>query len=317
MSSPPQACADCRRVAGHAAGTGRGAWAVCRCDPLFPPQLAELDDRTPPVLQGYGNSEILGRLRREETVTIVGSRRASAYGLEVAHELGRLLGAAGLVIVSGMAHGIDSAAHEGALAGGGATVAILAGGPDVAYPPSKRGLHRRIAAAAGAALAEHPPGTAPTKWAFPARNRIMAALAEMTIVVEAAEPSGSLITAREAMELHRSVGAVPGPVSSRTSAGTNGLIRDGAALVRDAQDVLDELLGVGVASIRRNGPPLDPTLHAALDAVERGAGLDELVTALGLSAGDAAVALARLELLGYLRAAPDGRLGRTPLTPPE
>ena len=313
----PSACGGCLGEAGHEPTGGGNVWAVCRCDPLYPPQLAELDDRTPPVLYGCGDIEMLGRLRREETVTIVGSRRASAYGVQAARELGQLLAAAGLVVVSGMAFGIDSAAHEGALAAGGRTVAVLAGGPDVPYPRSARSLHGRILAAGGGVLAEHPPGTAPTKWAFPARNRIMAALAQMTIVVEAAEPSGSLITAREATDLHRSVGAVPGHVTSRTSAGTNGLIRDGAALIRDAQDVLDELLGVGVASARREGPDLDEGLRAVLGAVEQGCtGVDDLAGTCALSAGDAAVALARLELMGYLRASADGTFTRTSLAAP-
>ncbi len=314
----PTACPECVKEAGHDPLCGGEAWALCRCDDRFPQQLTELDGRMPPVLYGRGEVEVLIRLRRQETVTIVGSRRASAYGLEAARELGHLLAAAGLVVVSGMAFGIDSAAHEGALAAGGTTVAVLAGGPDVPYPPSKRGLHRRIIAAGGAALAEQPPGASPTKWAFPARNRIMAALAEMTIVVEAAEPSGSLITAREAMDLHRSVGAVPGPVSSRTSAGTNGLIRDGAALIRDAQDVLDELLGVGVASVRREGPPLDEGMRAALEAIEQGSsGVDDLANACGLSAGEAAIAFARLELMGYVGASVDGAFARTALSSPE
>jgi DNA processing protein len=261
--------------------------------------------------------EALRTLRREEAVTIVGSRRASAYGLEVARELGRLLGSSGLTVVSGMAFGIDSAAHEGALEAGARTVVVLAGGPDVPYPPSARSLYRRVLKAGGLVLAEHPGGTRPAKWDFPARNRIMAALAEMTIVVEAAEPSGSLITAREATDLHRSVGAVPGPVSSRTSAGTNGLIRDGAALIRDAQDVLDELLGVGIASVRREGPALDEGLRAALASLEQGSsGVDDLARTCGLSAADAAVALARLELMGYLRASADSTFTRTSLAPP-
>jgi DNA processing protein len=277
----------------------------------------ELDDRTPPVLFGLGERAGLRRLTRDVTVTIVGSRRATRYGVSVAGELGNMLGAAGLTVVSGMAFGIDSAAHEGTLGGGGITVAVLAGGPDVAYPPSKRALHGRIVSSGGILLSERPPGIRPEKWSFPARNRIMAALAHMVIVVEAALPSGTMITAEEATRLHRDLGAVPGPVTSRTSAGPNELIREGAALVRDAQDVLDELLGVGATAAVRVGPALDRELAGALDLVELGNTTVELLVRAG--AGDArssAVALARLELMGYVDGRDDGTFTRTVLRPP-
>ena len=192
-------------------------------------------------------------------MTIVGSRRASSYGLGVAEELGRLLAAAGLVVVSGMARGIDAAAHRGALAAGGTTLAVLGGGADVVYPASERRLYREILAS-GAAISEAPPGQRPEPGAFPKRNRIMAALGAITVVVEAAQPSGSLITARRALDLGRHVGAIPGPVTSRVSEGTNDLIVDGAGLIRGAQDVLDRLLGVGIEAVRRCGPPLEPDL---------------------------------------------------------
>ncbi len=293
-------------------------WSVCRCRPEYPAQLLELDDRTPPVLFGLGDVDALGTLRRDVTVTIVGSRRATRYGVGIAAELGNMLGAAGLTIVSGMAFGIDAAAHEGALEGGGSTVAVLAGGADVAYPPSKRALHRRIVAAGGLLLSECPPGTRPEKWSFPARNRIMAALARMVIVVEAALPSGTMITAEETARLHRDLGAVPGPVTSRTSAGPNELIREGAALVRDAQDVLDEILGVGATAAVRMGPPLDAQLAAALDLVELGnATVERLARAGGREPRACAVALARLELMGYLQGREDGTFIRTMLRPPE
>jgi DNA processing protein len=260
---------------------------------------------------------VLDRLERDSTVTIVGSRRATPYGLGMARELAHLLASAGLVVVSGMAFGIDSAAHEGALEGGGTTVAVLGGGADVAYPPSKRGLHRRILRSRGIAISERPPGIRPEKWAFPARNRIMAAIAGMTVVVEGAEPSGSLITAEEVVRLNRSLGAVPGPVSSRTSAGPHALIRDGAALIRDAQDVLDEMLGVGATSVRATGPQLDAALAKLLVLVEGGG---ETVDALSRAAREdpreCAVALARLELMGYLAGCPQGTYTRTALVPP-
>ena len=315
--SAERACPDCLDAAGARGAATGGCWAVCRCDPAYPPQLFDLDDRVPAVLFGAGEESVLPRLDREATVTIVGSRRATPYGLGIARELGHLLASAGLVVVSGMAFGIDSAAHEGALEGGGTTVAVLGGGADVVYPPAKRRLYQRILSSGGAAISERPPGTTPERWAFPARNRIMAAIAGMTVVVEGAEPSGSLITAEEVVRLDRSLGAVPGPVSSRTSAGPHALIRDGAALIRDAQDVLDEMLGVGSRSVRGAGPALDSELAGILALVEHGHGsVDSLTVARGGGARENAVALARLELLGYVASAAGGTYARTSLTTP-
>ena len=219
--------------------------------------------------------------RLDRCVTIVGSRRASSYGLRVAEELGQLLAAAGLVIVSGMARGIDAAAHRGALAGGGTTIAVLGGGPDVVYPVGERRLYREILRS-GAVISEASPGRRPEAWSFPVRNRIMAALAAMTVVVEAAQPSGSLITARQTLDLDRELGAVPGPVNSRVSEGTNDLIVDGAAPIRGAQDVLDRLLGVGVPHARRRGPALEPGLGACRRAGRAGErDCDAVATARG------------------------------------
>jgi len=311
------ACPDCLDAAGASGPAAAGCWAVCRCEPGYPAQLLDLDDRAPAVLFGAGQESVISRLDRDTTVTIVGSRRATPYGLGIAHELGRLLASAGLVVVSGMAFGIDSAAHEGALEGGGTAVAVLGGGADVVYPPAKRRLYQRILAGGGAVLSERPPGTTPERWAFPARNRIMAAVAGMTVVVEGAEPSGSLITAEEVVRLDRALGAVPGPVASRTSAGPHALIRDGAALIRDAQDVLDEMLGVGIRSVRGAGPAVDDELTAVLALVEQGHGsVDALTAARGGEARANAVALARLELLGYVAGAPGGTYARTSLVPP-
>jgi DNA processing protein len=181
------------------------------------------------------------------------------------------------------------------------------------YPRSERPLYRRIVAT-GAAISEMPSGASLGPGCFPRRNRIMAALAAMTIVVEAAQPSGSLITAERASKLGREVGAVPGRVTSRVAKGTNGLIADGAAVIRDAQDVLDRLLGIGVTAARRTGPPLEPGLGRVADTVDAGARTpDAVAVAARISAGEAAVALARLELLGYVRADGGGRYERTTL----
>jgi DNA processing protein len=296
---------------------GADTWRVDRGDAGYPDALLDLDKDAPATLHGRGDPGLVGRLTPGETLTIVGSRHASSYGLEVAEELGYLLGAAGLVIVSGMARGIDAAAHRGALAGGGSTVAVLGSGPDVIYPRSERPLYERIVAT-GAIVSEVPPGTRPGRGCFPKRNRIMAALAAMTVVVEAAEPSGSLITADHAHRLGREVGAVPGRVTTRVARGTNGLLADGAAVVRDAQDVLDRLLGVGVQAVRRTGQALEPELATVADAVEGGAATPDAVAAMaGIEAPDAAVALARLELIGYVRVDAAGRYARTAIRVPE
>jgi DNA processing protein len=293
----------------------RRPWAIPGGSPDYPPGLNELPD-APDAVHGVGDRGAVARLEPEAAVTIVGSRRATAYGLRMAEELGRDLAHAGITVVSGLAYGIDAAAHVGAVAAGGPTVAVLGGGPDVIYPASHRGLHRQVLSC-GAAISEHPPGTETTKWSFPARNRIMAALARMTIIVEAAEPSGSLITAQRSTELHRDVGAVPGQVGTRVAAGPNSLIRDGAALIRDAQDVLDELLGVGRAQVSRAGPELERPLREVLDRVERGACTpDAVATEAGVASHEAAVALGRLELLGYVVADGSGAYSRTGLAPP-
>jgi DNA processing protein len=317
-SAPANACPDCLDLVEEWDGKPLGeCWSVCRCRAEYPRQLLELDDRAPPVIFGLGDRGALEKLERDVVVTIVGSRRATPYGISVTHELANMLGAAGLTVVSGMAFGIDSAAHEGALEGRGTTVAVLAGGPDVAYPFSKRALHRRIVSSGGIAISERPPGIQPERWSFPARNRIMAALARMVIFVEAAVPSGTMITAEEATRLHRDIGAVPGPVTSRTSAGPNQLVREGAALIRDAQDVLDELLGVGVTTVVRVGPALDHELAAALGIVEAGnPTVEGLVRAGGGDPRECAIALARLELMGYLEGQPDGTFVRTGLSAP-
>jgi DNA processing protein len=292
-------------------------WSIRRDEPGYPAPLLDLGTAAPSRLFGCGNRTVIGDLQLGQTVTIVGSRRASSCGLRVAEDLGRLLAAAGLVVVSGMARGIDAAAHRGALAGGGITLAVLGSGADVVYPTSERGLYRDILRS-GAVISEAPPGQRPEAGAFPKRNRIMAALGAITVVVEAAQPSGSLITAHQALKLEREVGAVPGSVTSRVSEGTNGLIVDGAAPIRGAQDVLDRLLGVGIERVRRCGPPLEPELARVAEAVELGSSTCDAVSgACGVVANDVAVALARLELLGYVQSDPAGRYTRTTLIPPE
>jgi DNA processing protein len=287
-------------------------WACCRHGELYPDSLRDAPD-APWALIGRGDPRLLDGLEPFGTVTIVGARRATSYGREVARELGRELAGAGMVVVSGLAFGIDACAHRGAI-DAGRTIAVLGCGPDVAYPASHRSLWRQICER-GLVISEFPPGATPWRWTFPARNRIMAALAGMTVVVEAATRSGSLITTDLAVDLGRDLGAVPGPVTSRASAGPNALLASGAHVIRDAQDVLDALLGPGRKKLEPVRPNLDPDLEAALAAVEAGnCTCDEVAAATGLSGPAAAAALSRLELLGYLTCSNMGTYLRT-LTP--
>ena len=292
-----------------------GCWACCRHDALYPAGLRDAAD-APWALIGRGDAALLAEMAEPAgLVTVVGARRASSYGREVARALGRDLAAAGLTVISGMAFGVDACAHRGALETG-RTVAVLGCGADVAYPASHRSLWRRVQER-GLVLSELPPGTGAWRWSFPARNRIMAALAGMTVVIEAAQRSGSLITADLAAELGRDLGAVPGPVTSRTSAGCNDLLAGGACLVRDAEDVLDAMLGPGAARVERAGPRLGEVALAVLESVERGEDTcDAVATDLDLSGAEAAAALAELEARGYVTCSLVGVYSRTPLGTP-
>jgi DNA processing protein len=301
-----------------AAVEGSGAWATCRHDEAYPEQLRDLGD-APAVIFGRGDPELLAGLPRDEVVTIVGSRRPSRYGLETAKALSREIAGAGFAVVSGMAMGIDSRAHEGALEASGLTLAVLGTGVDVPYPPRSTPLYERIVER-GVVIGELPPGTRARRWMFPARNRIMAALGRLTVVVEARLRSGSLITAEMAQDLNREVGAVPGRVGSSPAAGTNDLLHEGAHVIRDAQDVLDVLVGAGARRTIRapTGPRLDPELAGVLDLVERGSGSADALARTGrLEPGTLATALVRLELSGYVRSDSAGRYERTTLAVPD
>jgi DNA processing protein len=288
----------------------------------LPVGITELGAGAPDRLHGLGDRDLVRRLEGPDAVTIVGSRHPSAYGLRVAGELAFELASAGVVVVSGMAIGIDSAAHRGALEAGRPTIAVLGCGPDVVYPRRERELHRRIAADA-AIVSEYEPGTPAAPHQFPARNRIMAALAGAVVVVEATDPSGSLITADEGIRLGRAVGAVPGPVGVGASRGTNRLIKEGGELIRDARDVLDLLYGVGACTrlkdfdSRPRGPRLDPGHARVLALVDAGcASPDQVATQLEVSSQDASIALTELELMGYVEANGSGTYVRTPLAEP-
>jgi DNA processing protein len=276
----------------EAAGVG----SACIHGGAYPDVLSDLTD-APAALFHVGRCELLAGVDTEPAATVVGTRRASPYGLGVAHELGRGLGAAGITVVSGLALGVDAAAHRGALEVGGGTVAVLACGPDVPYPRRHSELHRQIRVE-GLVVSEMPPGTPAYRWSFPARNRVMAALGRVTIVVEAGEHSGTLITAEVAQDIGRTVAAVPGRVTSRMAAGGNRLLREGAAVVRDAQDALDELLGVGA---RAAVEPASASLDPLLDAVEAGLDIDDICAAAVVTAGEARAGLAGLEAKGLVR----------------
>jgi len=299
----------------HADLVAAQCWACCRHDRLYPVGLSDAAD-APWALIGRGDPALLEALEPQGAVTVVGSRRATSYGREIARELGRELAAAGMVVVSGLAFGIDGCAHRGALEAG-RTVAVLGCGADVAYPASHRSLWRQVCER-GLVLSELPPGTGAWRWTFPARNRIMAALAGMTVVVEAAQRSGSLITADLAADLGRDLGAVPGPVNSRASGGTNDLLAGGACLVRDAQDVLDAMLGPGVRRAEARGPELEPELALVLEAIEAGANTcDAAAARADLSGAETAAALATLEALGYVTCSLVGVYSRTMQAAPD
>jgi DNA processing protein len=299
--------------AGEARGRvcAAGLEAICRCDPGYPAALAALP-RPPSALYVAGGLERCLDLLGSEPVAIVGARRASPYGNDVARSLGRGVASSGVTVISGMALGIDAAAHEGALAVAGPTIAVLPGPADRPYPASNRSLHRRVVSV-GAAVSELPPGVSIRRWMFPARNRIIAALAAMTVVVEAGTRSGALLTAAHAQELGRVLGAVPGRVSSPQAAGPNGLLARGAVVVRDAQDVLDALFGTGVrTAAARPKAELDPEDAKLLDVIAGGVDTAEALARAGLSVERGLAALASLELAGYIRREPGGRFSAVP-----
>jgi DNA processing protein len=267
-------------------------------DTLFPARLRAIFD-PPPALYVRGGGEpglLAGR-----AVAVVGARSCSAYGAQVARMLGRELAAVGLVVVSGLARGVDGEAHRGALEAGGPTVAVLGCGIDRDYPASNAQLSRRIEET-GLVVSEYEPGVEPAPWRFPARNRIIAGLSEAVVVVEARERSGALITADFALDEGREVFAVPGEITSALSAGTNALLKLGATPLISTSDVLVTL---GVEPPARSGVA-DVSENAAtvLEVVRDGpAGADELATRSVLAADAVSVALTELELAGLIVAA--------------
>ena len=288
-----------------------GISAISRDDPAYPPLLAAIPD-PPLVLWIRGSPASLVA----PAVAIVGSRAASAYGLEVAGRLAEDLGAAGAAVVSGLARGVDSAAHRGALAAGGRTVAVLGSGLRRVYPPEHGQLADTIAET-GAVVTEWPPATPPRAPNFPARNRIISGLSLGVVVVEAAERSGSLITAGFALEQGREVMAVPGSVLTGRYRGGHALIRDGAAVVESAEDVIaclrdSPLRFVNNPVAQTEAEPPHPVL-SLLDPGEA-EDIDTLAARSGLEPAQLLPRLLELELQGEVRRVPGGRfvrVGRT------
>ena len=267
---------------------------LARSDTRYPPLLLQLHD-PPRRLYVRGRPDLLP----EPTVAVVGARSCSPYGAQVARELARELAAAGVVVVSGLARGIDGEAHRGALAGG-RTVAVLGCGIDRDYPRSHADLARRIRER-GAVVSEYPPGVEPAPWRFPARNRIIAGLCLATVVVEARERSGALITADFALELGREVFAVPGEITTALSAGTNDLLRQGAAPLLSARDVLAAL---GLEPEAPAPPPVSAPAEAVLRLLGDGPlDANALARRSGRSSAEIAAVLVELELAGLVSGA--------------
>ncbi|HVB99831.1 MAG TPA: DNA-processing protein DprA [Candidatus Dormibacteraeota bacterium] len=283
-------------------------------DAAYPRLLREIYD-PPPLLYIQGNPDVLSR----HAVAIVGTRRPTPYGNQMSERLGRDLAEQGLVIASGLARGIDTLAHRGALkAGTGTTVAVVGCGIDVVYPKENKRLFEEIAAGQGAVVTELPTGSPPMPQNFPVRNRIIAGMALGTVVVEGTEHSGSLITARLAMEFGREVYGVPGNASQPNSYGPNHLIKQGAKLVTGWQDVIEEL----PTAVRAALAPVEPTTAAEraslvieslsgpqrvlyeLLGADESRHIDELVESSNLSSSETLAALLDLEMKGYIRQLP-------------
>jgi len=293
---------EARRLA--ADGERCGATLLLFGDPLYPAVLTQLVD-PPPYLFTLGDLSVLSR----PTVAIVGTRRATHYGETIVWAIAGGLAAAGACVVSGMARGIDAAAHRAALERGGTTAAVLGTGVDIAYPVAHRALHRQIAER-GVVISEFPCGSRAGPASFPRRNRIIAALAGLTIVVEAGVKSGALITAGHALDLGRDIGAVPGPIDSPQHVGSNDLLRNGAHAILGATDAVS-LLGL-VDPSRSNAPPtLVGDESAIWRALEDGAvPIDVLTTRAALTPRRSLAAVTTLELAGLVETLPTGELRR-------
>jgi DNA processing protein len=282
----------------------RGIMTVVIGERDYPELLKEIND--PPFSIFYR-----GRLPGPGTkcLAVVGSRKATQYGIEAAEWIARGLARAGACVVSGAAYGVDSAAHRGALAAGGTTLAVMGCGPDVVYPRSNAGLLSDIAKK-GCILSEYPPGVKPLKYHFPARNRLIAGMSLGVVVVEASATSGALLTSDFALSEGRDVYAVPGQVFSKNSEGTNALIKNGALLVASAEGILQDL-GFAVEKtlpLRVAPEMLGPAERKSLDALAAGpCDAVEIAKRSGLTVGEAVSLLSQMEVMGMVRRGPGGR----------
>lgn len=294
---------------------------VLATDEAYPHQLADLPD-APAALFGKGDI----RLLKEPQLAIVGARTPTSGGINNARAFARYLSAQGLVITSGLAMGIDAAAHRGALAAHGATIAVMGTGPDIIYPREHHELAEQILVQGGLLISEWPPGTLARKEHFPRRNRLISGLSEGVLVVEAGVQSGSLITARLAAEQGREVFAIPGSIHNPLSRGTHRLIRDGAKLVETAQDIFEELIGTlgarlrqanEITSIDSTSSPsgttqIDPEQQKVLDCLGFDPhSADTLIASSGLTPAEVSSILLMLELAGHVTTLPGGLYVRT------
>ncbi|HON59461.1 MAG TPA: DNA-processing protein DprA [Smithella sp.] len=280
-------------------------------DKLYPEKLLNIYDRPPYIY-------VRGALHEDDiNIAVVGSRQASSYGKYTTEKIGRELAQKGITVVSGMARGIDSAAHRGAISGRGRTIAVLGSGLDVIYPPENKKLYLEIIET-GAVISEYPMGTPPRSSNFPARNRIISGMSYGVVIVEAGEKSGSLITARLALDQGREVFAVPGSIDSPGSRGTNKLIKQGAKLIENTEDILEEIvpqLETKRLRATESAPsPQETEIHPPeLNAGERKIiallslkklHIDDLISMTGLTSSEILSALTRLELKGIVQQHP-------------
>lgn len=316
---PIKICSGAQAEREMEAARHMGARLICAAEPDFPPLLAATDGG-PPVLYVLGHAHLLTK----PVVAMVGARNASIAARNFARKLAMDLGPAGYVVASGLARGLDTAAHEGSLAHG--TIAVMAGGADVIYPPENARLHAAICAE-GAVVSEMPPGTEPQASYFPRRNRIISGLARGVVVTEATARSGSLITARLAAEQGREVMAVPGSPLDPRCEGPNALIKDGATLIRGVRDVLDALSGLSGSRMEepqgdlfqapRPPPPSENDLSLARTSVTESLGstpvtVDEIIRQCQLSPSVVSMVLLELELAGRLERRAGNRVSMLP-----
>lgn len=296
--------------------------SLATCDRLGIDFITHRDDRFPPLLPMIPDPPfalfVRGQVRyinEQPCVAIVGARKATRFGMERAHEIARGMAEQGFTVVSGMAYGIDSAAHRGALTGKGGTAAVWGTGPNIVYPRTHEELADRIVEA-GVVLTEFPPGTGPEGYHFPQRNRIISGLSKGVVIVEAAENSGSLITSDFALEQGRDVCAVPGGAGLVATRGSNALIKQGAVMVENAGDVINALLGTDAAVpvMKKTGQvksdvgtqrPNDPLLLCIGD--DECVGLDELIERSGRGAAEVLETVARYTIEGLLEELPGSR----------